>query len=116
QKFANLRALYGLMYAFPGKKLLFMGAEFAPWVEWNHEGSLDWHLRQYDTHSGVERLVDALHASYKKEAALHEVDFEYRGFEWIDFQDSAGSVIAFERKARENRERIVVVCNFTPVP
>lgn len=116
QKFANLRALYGLMYAFPGKKLLFMGGEFAPWVEWNHDGSLDWHLRQYDTHSGVEKLIDALHACYKNEPALHEVDFEYRGFEWIDFQDSAGSVIAFERKARENRERIVVVCNFTPVP
>jgi len=116
QKFANLRALYGLMYAFPGKKLLFMGGEFAPWVEWNHDSSLDWHLRQYDTHSGVERLIDALHLLYKNEAALHEVDFEYRGFEWIDFQDSAGSVIAFERKAREARERVVVVCNFTPVP
>lgn len=116
QKFANLRALYGLMFAFPGKKLLFMGGEFGQWVEWNHDGSLDWHLKEYDTHSGIERLVDALHYLYRKEPALYQVDFEYRGFEWIDFQDAAGSVIAFERKGRDSNERIVVVCNFTPVP
>jgi 1,4-alpha-glucan branching enzyme len=116
QKFANLRALYGLMYAFPGKKLLFMGGEFGQWIEWNHDGSLDWHLKQYDTHLGVERLIDALHQLYRSEPALFEVDFEYRGFEWIDFQDAASSIIAFERKARDSRDRIVVVCNFTPVP
>jgi 1,4-alpha-glucan branching enzyme len=116
QKFANLRALYGLMFAFPGKKLLFMGGEFGQWVEWNHDGSLDWHLTQYDTHAGLEHLVDALHYLYRKEPALYQVDFEYRGFEWIDFQDNAGSVIAFERKGRDAHERIVVVCNFTPVP
>ncbi len=116
QKFANLRSLFGLMYAFPGKKLLFMGDEIAQWVEWNHEASLDWHLLSYDSHHGVQRLLDGLHRLYKTEKALHEVDFEYRGFEWIDFQDSASSVIAFERKARDPQERIVVVCNFTPVP
>ena len=116
QKFANLRALYGLMLAFPGKKLLFMGGEIGQWIEWNHEASLDWHLLDYDTHKGVLRLIDDLHRLYRQEPALHEVDFEYRGFEWIDFQDSASSVIAFERKARDPQERIVVVCNFTPVP
>ncbi|MDP2886145.1 MAG: 1,4-alpha-glucan branching protein GlgB [Ignavibacteria bacterium] len=116
QKFANLRALFGLMYAFPGKKLLFMGGEFGQWIEWNHDSSLDWHLLSYDSHQGVQRLIDSLHKLYKTEAALHEVDFEYRGFEWIDFQDSASSVIAFERKARDPQNRVVVVCNFTPVP
>jgi 1,4-alpha-glucan branching enzyme len=116
QKFANLRSLFGLMYAFPGKKLLFMGDEIAQWVEWNHEASLDWHLLSHDSHLGVQRLIDGLHLLYKTEKALHEIDFEYRGFEWIDFQDSASSVIAFERKARQPDDRIVVVCNFTPVP
>jgi len=116
QKFANLRALFGLMYAFPGKKLLFMGGEFGQWIEWNHDSSLDWHLLSYDSHQGVQRLIDSLHKLYKTESALHEVDFEYRGFEWIDFQDSASSVIAFERKAREPRNRVLIVCNFTPVP
>jgi 1,4-alpha-glucan branching enzyme len=116
QKFANLRALFGLMYAFPGKKLLFMGGELGQWIEWNHESSLDWHLLEYESHQGIQRLVDSLHALYNAEAALSEVDFEYRGFEWIDFQDAANSVIAFERKARDPRNRLVVVCNFTPVP
>jgi 1,4-alpha-glucan branching enzyme len=116
QKFANLRALFGLLFAFPGKKLLFMGGELGQWVEWNHESSLDWHLLQYESHQGVQRLIDNLHALYNAEASLHEVDFEYRGFEWIDFQDAANSVIAFERKAKDPRNRIVVVSNFTPVP
>jgi 1,4-alpha-glucan branching enzyme len=116
QKFANLRALFGLMFAFPGKKLLFMGCEIGQWVEWNHEASLDWHLLSYDAHQGVQRLVDSLHALYKSEPALFEVDFEYRGFEWIDFQDSASSVIAFERKSRDPQHRVVIACNFTPVP
>jgi 1,4-alpha-glucan branching enzyme len=116
QKFANLRALFGLMFAFPGKKLLFMGGELGQWVEWNHESSLDWHLLEYESHQGVQRLIDSLHSLYSSEGALHEVDFEYRGFEWIDFQDAANSVIAFERKAKDPRNRIVVVCNFTPVP
>jgi 1,4-alpha-glucan branching enzyme len=116
QKFANLRALFGLMYSFPGKKLLFMGGEFGQWVEWYHEVSLDWHLLHFETHQGVLRLIDDLHKLYMTEAAFFEVDFEYRGFEWIDFQDSGSSVISFERKGRDARERIVVVCNFTPVP
>jgi len=116
QKFANLRALLGLMYAFPGKKLLFMGGEFGQWVEWNPDTSLDWHLLTYETHQGVLRLIDDLHKLYGTESALFEVDFEYRGFEWIDFQDSGGSIISFERKGRDPHERVVVVCNFTPVP
>ncbi len=116
QKFANLRALFALMYAFPGKKLLFMGDEFGQWVEWNDEASLDWHLLDYDFHKGVLRLIDDLHKLYAREPALFEVDFEYRGFEWIDFQDSGSAVILFERKGRDPRGRVVVACNFTPVP
>lgn len=116
QKFANLRALYCLMYAFPGKKLLFMGGEFAQWAEWNFEQSLDWALLDYEYHRGVFRLVQDLNALYKTQPALHEVDFSYTGFEWIDFSDHAASIISFERKARDGDETLVAVFNFTPVP
>jgi 1,4-alpha-glucan branching enzyme len=116
QKFANLRLLYGLMYGFPGKKLLFMGAEIGQWEEWNHEKSLDWVLLDFDTHKGVLRWLQDLNRLYAAEPALHQVDFHYTGFDWIDFQDVAGSIISFERKSGEGRETVVVVCNFTPVP
>ncbi|MBI3111353.1 MAG: 1,4-alpha-glucan branching protein GlgB [Ignavibacteriales bacterium] len=116
QKFANLRALYSLMFAFPGKKLLFMGAELGQWLEWNHDSSLDWHLLEYDPHAGLLHCVDDLHTVYRRERSLYEVDFHYTGFEWIDFQDEGGSIISFERKSHEARERLVVICNFTPVP
>src|SRR3974377_1613723 len=85
QKFANLRLLLALMYAFPGKKLLFMGGEIAQWDEWNHEKSLDWHLLQYDSHRGVRDMMKDLGATYGREKALHEVDFHYSGFDWVDF-------------------------------
>jgi 1,4-alpha-glucan branching enzyme len=116
QKFANLRLLYMLKYGFPGKKLLFMGGEIGQWDEWSHEQSLDWHLLEYDTHQGVHRLVQDLNRLYTSERSLHEVDFNYKGFEWIDFNDVASSIISFERFAQDQNDSIVVVCNFTPVP
>ncbi len=116
QKFANLRLLYGYMYAQPGKKLLFMGGEFGQWGEWNHEESLDWHLLDYPPHSGLQRLVEDLNRLYTREAALHEVEFDPGGFEWIDCNDTEQSVITLLRKCRSSDEVIVVACNFTPTP
>ena len=116
QKFSNLRLLYGLMYGFPGKKLLFMGCEFAQRDEWNHEKSLDWHLTQFPPHAGMQKWISDLNRVYRQESALHQVDFHYSGFEWIDFHDKVSSVIAFIRKSNEEKEKIIVVCNFTPVP
>ena len=116
QKFANLRLLYGLMYGFPGKKLLFMGGEFGQRNEWNHDRSLDWHLTQYPPHAGLQQWIMDLNRVYLEESALHQVDFYYSGFEWIDFQDKASSVISFLRKSNDGLDKVVIVCNFTPVP
>ncbi len=116
QKFSNLRLLYGLMYGFPGKKLLFMGCEFAQRDEWNHEQSLDWHLTQFSPHAGMQKWISDLNHVYRKEGSLHQVEFHYSGFEWIDFHDKASSVISFIRKSHDGKEKIIVVCNFTPVP
>ena len=116
QKFANLRSLLGLMMTFPGKKLLFMGADFGQWDEWDHDRSLDWHLLKYAPHKGIQKLMQDLLRIYRDEPALHEVDFHYEGFDWIDFQDSASSVIAFDRLAGGKRSVLTVACNFTPVP
>ncbi|MEM0440059.1 MAG: 1,4-alpha-glucan branching protein GlgB [Candidatus Caldarchaeum sp.] len=113
QKFANLRAFLSYMYAFPGKKLLFMGCEFGQWNEWNHLSPLDWHLLNYDTHAGVMRLVKDLNRVYRAEPALHRFDFEPAGLEVVDFSDVDQSVVCFLRKAGD--EMIMVVCNFTPV-
>jgi 1,4-alpha-glucan branching enzyme len=115
QKFANLRLLYGYMFGHPGKKLLFMGSELAPWVEWDHDASLDWHLLQWESHAGMKRLVTDLNALYKAEPALHEVDFDWQGFEWLDLHDWENSVLAFLRRGKTPGEQVVVVCNFTPV-
>jgi len=115
QKFANLRLLFGYLYGHPGKKLIFMGAEFGPWDEWYHEQSLDWHLLQYPPHQGVQRWVKDLNQFYRKEPALHELDFRQEGFEWIDFRDWEGSIISFIRKGKSTDEILLVVCNFTPV-
>jgi 1,4-alpha-glucan branching enzyme len=101
------------MYALPGKKLLFMGSEFAQWAEWNHDRGLDWHLLQYPPHTGMLRLVGDLNRAYGREAALH-VDFDPAGFEWIDAGDSANSVVSFLRKGRGG-ELILCIFNFTPV-
>lgn len=116
QKFANLRLLFGLMYGFPGKKLLFMGGEIGQWNEWNHDTSIDWHLLQYPSHQGIQRWIRDLNKLYKTCAALHQVDFYYTGFEWIDFHDVAHSIISFIRKSADGSDQIIVVCNFTPVP
>jgi 1,4-alpha-glucan branching enzyme len=115
QRFANLRALIGFMWSHPGKKLLFMGGEFAQWREWSHESQLDWALLDEPEHAGILRWVTALNALYRAEPALHEVDFEPAGFEWIDAHDADASVIAFLRRARSGAP-LLIVCNFTPVP
>ncbi|PIS31545.1 1,4-alpha-glucan branching enzyme [Candidatus Saganbacteria bacterium CG08_land_8_20_14_0_20_45_16] len=116
QKYANLRLLYSYMYGHPGKKLLFMGAEFAQWPEWLHDQSLDWHDLDYSVHQGVRELVKDLNQLHQTEPALYELDFEPSGFQWIDCRDYEKSVISFLRKSRDEQEMILVVCNFTPVP
>ncbi len=116
QRFANLRAMYGFMYGHPGKKMLFMGGEFGQWWEWNHDDSLQWYLCQYESHLGLQRYVRDLNWLYRNEPALYEVDFDWTGFQWIDFNDIENSVIAFLRKDRDQNHLIVCVCNFTPVP
>jgi len=116
QKFANLRALYGYMYGQPGKKLLFMGGEFGQWREWNHDESLDWHLLSDPAHAGLSRWVEEMNALYRDEPALHELDFDPAGFEWVDCNDGEQSVLSFLRKGRSTDYILLVVCNFTPVP
>ena len=116
QKFANLRLLYGYMYGHPGKKLLFMGDEIGQWREWNHDGSLDWHLLRYSPHEGLQRWVKDINDLHRAEPALHAVDFRPDGFEWIDCDDRAMSVIAFLRHGPDRETPFAVVCNFTPVP
>jgi 1,4-alpha-glucan branching enzyme len=115
QRFANLRLLYAYQFAQPGKKLLFMGAEIAPWTEWNHEAGLDWDLLQYEPHEGVRRLVSDLARLHGDVPALHELDAAAEGFEWIDASDRAASVVSFLRKGRSGRP-VLFVANFTPVP
>lgn len=115
QQFANLRLLYGYFFAHPGKKLLFMGDEIAQREEWNHETSLEWHLTEYEPHRGIESLVRDLNHFYAAEPALHEVDFDWPGFEWIDCNDADASVLTFLRRAKDARNFLVVVANFTPV-
>jgi 1,4-alpha-glucan branching enzyme len=116
QKFANLRLLLGYMFAQNAKKLLFMGDEFAQWREWHHDGSLDWHLFQYERHAQIRQWVQDLNAVYRSERALHELDCEGQGFEWIDCNDSEQSVISFLRKGKSTSDLILAVGNFTPVP
>ena len=115
QKFANLRLLFGYMYAHPGKKLLFMGSELAERNEFWEEGSLDWSLEDSPSHRGVQRLLADLNRLHATERPLFEVDFEWAGFEWIDANDAAASILSFIRRARDPEDYVVVVCNFTPV-
>ncbi|MBI5717618.1 MAG: 1,4-alpha-glucan branching protein GlgB [Burkholderiales bacterium] len=115
QKFANLRLLLGHMWLHPGKKLLFMGGEFGQRREWAHEGELEWHLAAQPAHHGVQRWVQDLNRLLREHPALHELDFEPAGFEWIDANDAEQSVLSFLRKSREGRV-LLVVANFTPVP
>jgi len=114
QKFANLRAYYAFMYAHPGKKLLFMGDEFAQHHEWNHDQSLDWHLLERAPHQGVQRLVRDLNILYRDTSALHELDSSADGFEWIDWDDRQSSVLSWLRKDSSG-EFVVVVSNLTPI-
>ena len=116
QKFANLRLLYGYMYAQPAKKMLFMGGELGQWGEWSHDGSLEWHLLEYPLHAGLHRWVADLNRLYKSEAALHELACDPAGFEWIDCDDADGSVVSLLRKAKSQAPLVLAVCNFTPVP
>jgi 1,4-alpha-glucan branching enzyme len=116
QKFANLRALYAYMWAHPGKKLLFMGGELAQWAEWNHDGSLDWHLLEQAEHAGVQQLVRDLNAAYRDEPALWEVDFASAGFQWLEPNDAAANVLAFARLSADRKRQLVCVCNLSPVP
>ena len=116
QKFANLRAFYGFMWAHPGKKLLFMGGEFGQWQEWNFENSLEWAALDAPNHKGVQRFVQDLNQLYQKEPALYENDFEPSGFQWVDASDTDNSVLSFIRKATSSNQFVVIVTNFTPVP
>jgi 1,4-alpha-glucan branching enzyme len=116
QKMANLRALYGLMWAHPGKQLLFMGGEIAQEQEWSHDRSLDWQLLDDDMHSGVQKLVADLNATYRKSPALWERDFDPEGFSWIDANDADSNALSFYRAAKKSGKYLVCVCNFAPVP
>jgi len=115
QKFANLRLLFGYMFAQPAKKLLFMGGEIGQWSEWNHESSLEWHLLQYDRHRQIKKWVEDLNCLYRREPALYELDCDPAGFEWVDCNDSDSSVVSLIRKSRSGSDIILVVANFTPV-
>ncbi len=115
QQFANLRILYAYQYAHPGKKLLFMGQEFAQRHEWSETKSLDWHLLQHESHRGIQRLVTDLNKLLIAEPALHEVDFEWQGFEWIDANDSDNSVYSFIRRGKNPDDILIAILNATPV-
>jgi len=114
QRFANLRAYYGFMFGHPGKKLLFMGSEFGQESEWRHDHSLDWHLLKHPSHAGVQALVRDLNRLYRTIPALHELDCEDAGFEWLVMHDAERSVFAWLRKGHQTHERCLVVVNFTP--
>jgi 1,4-alpha-glucan branching enzyme len=116
QQFANLRLLYGYMYAHPGKKLHFMGSEFAPLKEWNEDAELDWTLLERTPHRQLQDYVKDLNRLYVAQPALHEVDFGWEGFQWLDCNDAARSIVSFIRRGRDRGEFLVVVANFTPVP
>src|SRR5262249_56825187 len=115
QQFANLRLLYAYQYAHPGKKLLFMGQEIAQRREWSEERALDWDVLQHPLHQGVQRLVADLNHLYAREASLHEIDFDWHGFEWINANDADNSVYSFLRRAKKPEDTLVVILNCTPV-
>jgi 1,4-alpha-glucan branching enzyme len=116
QKFANLRLLFAYMFAQPGKKLLFMGGEFGQWQEWTHEGSLDWHLLDLQSHRELQRWLGDLNRAYRNEASLYELDCDAGGFEWVDGSDSDQSMLTFLRKPSRENEAVLCVLNFTPIP
>lgn len=114
QKFANLRLLFMYLFGHPGKKLLFMGGEFGQWSEWDESRSLNWHLLQWETHKGLQNLIKDLNSTYKKEPALHEIDANWQGFEWVDISDADNSLISFVRKGKAKDDFLVFILNFTP--
>jgi 1,4-alpha-glucan branching enzyme len=116
QQLANLRILFGFQYAHPGKKLQFMGGEFGVLLEWNHDAGLDWSLLGDKAHSGLRAFVKELNGIYVSNGALHEVDFGWEGFQWIDCDDAERSVVSFLRRGKNPAEPVAVVANFTPVP
>jgi 1,4-alpha-glucan branching enzyme len=116
QQFANLRALFGFMWAHPGKKLLFMGGEFGQRREWTHDGELEWWVAGMEGHAGLQRYVAQLNRVYRASPALHQLDFSPDGFEWVSADDAQNSVYAFLRKARDSSRTVLVVLNMTPVP
>ena len=116
QKLANLRLLLTYEFMHPGKKLLFMGGEFAQWDEWSHDQSLQWHLTQWERHNGIQKLVADLNTIYRNTPSLYEYDFDPKGFEWIDCNDWENSILTFIRKGSNPDDIILIGCNFTPVP
>ena len=116
QRFANLRLLFGYMYAQPGKKLLFMGDEFGQVSEWGHDRSLDWDVLQYPVHHTLQTWVEHLNHMYQNEPALHVFDNDPQGFEWVDCNDAPTSVVSLLRHSKSENDTVLVVCNFTPVP
>ncbi|WP_394824430.1 1,4-alpha-glucan branching protein GlgB [Pendulispora albinea] len=116
QRFANLRLLFSYMWSQPGKKLLFMGGEFGQWNEWNHDGTLDWHLLDLPMHGKLARLVGSLNHLYKTEPSLHRKDTEQGGFEWIDGSNATMSILTYQRRAEDDRDVMLVALNFTPTP
>ena len=114
QRFANLRLLYTFMFTYPGKKLLFMGCEFAQGTEWNFNKALDWYVLEYPHHQGIQTLVKDLNHLYRAHPALHHLDFDHHGFEWIDCHDVQQSIISYRRKSEH--EDLCIILNFTPVP
>jgi 1,4-alpha-glucan branching enzyme len=114
QRFANLRAYYGFMFGHPGKKLLFMGNDIGQEREWSHDRSLDWHLLEQDTHKGVQAVLRDLNKLYKSLPALHQLDCDAAGFEWIVADDTAQSVFVWLRKGRDPKDLCLVAINFTP--
>lgn len=115
QRFANLRLLFGYMFTHPGTNLMFMGGEFGQTSEWNFQNSLDWHLLQYELHSGVQQFVKDLNLLYKNAPALYEKQFSEEGFEWIDYGDHENSVLTYIRKGHDTKNDLIIACNFTPV-
>ncbi|MBK8701533.1 MAG: 1,4-alpha-glucan branching protein GlgB [Saprospiraceae bacterium] len=116
QKFANLRAMYGYMFTHPGGKLLFMGSEFAQTTEWNFKAELPWSLLQFEPHKGIQQLVKDLNKLYTTEKAMYELQFDPKGFEWLDFSNHEASIIAYIRKNEDIDENIIVLCNFNTTP
>jgi 1,4-alpha-glucan branching enzyme len=116
QKFANLRLLFSYMWTHPGKKVLFMGSDFGQWNEWNYDASLQWDLLKWSSHQGLQKCVADLNRLLRREKAMHEVDFDYHGFEWIDCHNYSESTLSYIRRAKDPRDYLVVCSNFTPVP